>query len=59
MRFMILVKATKDSEAGAPPSQELLEAMMTSDLRFVTLVEQIGKSRQFREARGKNITSTP
>ena len=28
MKFMILVKATKNSEAGAMPSQELLAAMM-------------------------------
>ncbi|MPZ20757.1 MAG: YciI family protein [Luteitalea sp.] len=28
MRFMLLVKANKDSEAGVPPSQELLAAMM-------------------------------
>lgn len=28
MRFMMIVKATKDSEAGAMPSQELVEAMM-------------------------------
>src|SRR5574338_1686587 len=28
MRFMILVKATKNSEAGAMPSEELLSAMM-------------------------------
>ena len=28
MRFMILVKATKNSEAGRLPSQELLAAMM-------------------------------
>jgi hypothetical protein len=27
MRFMVMVKATKDSEAGALPSQELLQAM--------------------------------
>ena len=27
MRFMIIVKATRDSEAGKMPSQELLEAM--------------------------------
>jgi hypothetical protein len=27
MRFMVIVKATKDSEAGVMPSQELLEAM--------------------------------
>lgn len=28
MRFMMIVKATRDSEAGAMPSQELIEAMM-------------------------------
>ncbi|MBA5872652.1 MAG: YciI family protein, partial [Nitrospira sp. CR2.1] len=28
MKFMILVKATKNSEAGLMPSQELLTAMM-------------------------------
>ncbi|MFS0723587.1 YciI family protein [Paenibacillus sp. 1P07SE] len=28
MRFMMIVKATTDSEAGAPPSPELFEAMM-------------------------------
>lgn len=28
MRFMMIVKATKDSEAGLPPNPELFEAMM-------------------------------
>jgi hypothetical protein len=27
MRFMIIIKATKDSETGKPPTQELLAAM--------------------------------
>jgi hypothetical protein len=27
MRFMVMIKATKDSEAGVMPSKELLEAM--------------------------------
>jgi hypothetical protein len=27
MRFMVMVKATKDSEAGMPPSEELIDAM--------------------------------
>lgn len=27
MRVMVIVKATKDSEAGIPPSRELIEAM--------------------------------
>ena len=35
MRFMVLVKATKDSEAGAPPTQELLEAMMAYNEELV------------------------
>ncbi|MFC5406012.1 YciI family protein [Cohnella soli] len=29
MRFMMIVNATKDSEAGIPPSQELIDAMMS------------------------------
>ncbi|MFC5471103.1 YciI family protein [Cohnella suwonensis] len=29
MRFMMIVNATKDSEAGVPPSQELIDAMMS------------------------------
>jgi len=28
MRFMVMVKATEDSEAGVMPSEELLEAML-------------------------------
>jgi hypothetical protein len=28
MRFMMIVKATSDSEAGAMPSQEMIDAMM-------------------------------
>jgi hypothetical protein len=28
MRFMMIVKATRDSEAGVMPSQELIDAMM-------------------------------
>ena len=30
MRFMMIVKANKDSEAGVMPSEELLAAMMTA-----------------------------
>ena len=30
MRVMVLVKATKDSEAGIMPSEELLTAMATT-----------------------------
>jgi hypothetical protein len=35
MRFMILVKATKNSEAGIMPSQELLSAMMKYNEQLV------------------------
>ncbi len=35
MRFMVMVKARKDSEAGAPPTQELLEAMMAYNEELV------------------------
>jgi len=35
MRFMVMVKATKDSEAGAPPTRELLEAMMAYNEELV------------------------
>ncbi|MCU4177939.1 YciI family protein [Bosea sp. BH3] len=35
MRFMVMVKATKDSEAGAPPTAELLEAMMAYNEELV------------------------
>ena len=35
MRFMILVKATKDSEAGAPPTRELVDAMMAYNEELV------------------------
>ena len=35
MRFMILVKATKESEAGVPPSQELLQAMTAYNEQLV------------------------
>ena len=35
MRFMILVKATKNSEAGVMPSQELLAAMLEYNQQLV------------------------
>jgi len=35
MRFMVMVKATKDSEAGAPPTRELVDAMMTYNEELV------------------------
>jgi hypothetical protein len=35
MRFMVIVKATKDSEAGVYPSQELITAMMNFNEELV------------------------
>jgi hypothetical protein len=35
MKFMILVKATKDSEAGVMPSEEMLTAMMNYNEELV------------------------
>jgi hypothetical protein len=35
MRFMVMVKATTDSEAGAQPTQELLDAMMAYNEELV------------------------
>ena len=35
MRFMVLVKATKDSEAGAQPTRELVDAMMAYNEELV------------------------
>jgi hypothetical protein len=35
MRFMVMVKATTDSEAGAPPTRELVDAMMAYNEELV------------------------
>lgn len=35
MRFMVIVKATEESEAGAPPSPEMLEAMTEYNEKLV------------------------
>lgn len=35
MKVMVIVKATKDSEAGVPPSKELIEAMGTYNEELV------------------------
>jgi hypothetical protein len=35
MRFMVMVKATRDSEAGAMPTKELLDAMMAYNEELV------------------------
>ena len=42
MRFMIFVKATKNSEAGVMPSQELLAAMMKYNEELVNAGVMLG-----------------
>jgi hypothetical protein len=42
MRVMVLVKATKDSEAGIMPSHELLEAMMNYNEELVKAGVMVG-----------------
>ena len=44
MRFMVIVKATKDSEAGKMPSEELLSAMAKLKDRAATLPMRSDKS---------------
>jgi hypothetical protein len=50
MRFMIVVKASKDSEAGVMPGEELLSAM-------VTYHEQLAKAGVLMDANGLHPSS--
>ena len=50
MRFMIIVKATKDSEAGAKPEEELFAAMATYH-------EELAKAGALLDANGLHPTS--
>ena len=50
MRFMILVKATKDSEAGAMPEEKLIAAMATYH-------EELAKAGVLLDATGLQPTS--
>jgi hypothetical protein len=55
MRVMVLVKATKDSEAGAMPSSELLEAMGKYNEQLVEAgIMQAGEGLH-PSSRGKRI----
>lgn len=42
MRFIVFVKATKNSEAGVMPSQELLSAMMKYNEELVKAGVMLG-----------------
>jgi hypothetical protein len=56
MRFMIIVKATKESEAGVMPGQELLGAMMKYNEELVNAgVMQAGEGLH-ASAKGARIT---
>jgi hypothetical protein len=51
MRFMVIVKATKDSEAGVPPPMERMAAMAKlaeAATRNGTLVSTVGSCRARR-----------
>ena len=50
MRFMIIVKATKDSEAGAMPEEKLIAAMATYH-------EELGKAGVLLDASGLRPSS--
>ena len=55
MRFMVMVKATKDSEAGVMPSQELLAAMGKFNEELVKAgVMQAGEGLQ-PSSKGKRV----
>ena len=43
MRFMVIVKASKESEAGILPSQEILEKMTKFNEEFVKTIAGIGQ----------------
>ena len=51
MKYMILVKATADSEAGVMPSEKLLEAMTTYH-------EQLAKAGILVDASGLQRSAT-
>ena len=55
MRFMVMVKATKDSEAGVMPSQELLAAMGKYNEELVKAgIMQAGEGLQ-PSSKGKRV----
>ena len=55
MRVMVLVKATKDSEAGIMPSTELLEAMGKYNEELVTAGILLAGEGLHPSAKGKRV----
>jgi hypothetical protein len=61
MRFMVMVKATKDSEAGKMPSEELLSAMAKFNEEMVkagVLLDGNGLQASSKGARASDSTAT-
>lgn len=56
MRFMVLVKATKNSEAGEMPSQELLAAMMKYNEELVKAGVMLAGEGLHPSSKGARVT---
>jgi hypothetical protein len=55
MRFMVIVKASKDSEAGKLPSRELLEAMGTYNEELVKAGVMLAGEGLQPSSKGKRV----
>jgi hypothetical protein len=55
MRFMVMVKATSDSEAGAQPTREMLEAMMAFNEELVKVGVMKGGDGLQPSAKGARV----
>ena len=55
MRFMVIVKATKDSEAGVMPSQKLLEEMGTFNEELVKAGVMLAGEGLQPSSKGKRV----
>ena len=55
MRFMVMVKATKDSEAGVPPSTEILTAMGKFNEELVKAGVMLAGEGLHPTSRGKRV----
>jgi hypothetical protein len=55
MRFMVMVKATKDSEAGVMPSEELLAAMAKFNEELVKAGVMLDGNGLQRSAKGARV----
>ena len=59
MRFMIIVKATKDSEAGVMPSEQLLTAMGKFNEELVNAGVMLAGEGLQPSSNGSNAASIP